>query len=367
MTSISPDAQRIWRAARMPAVVGLVIVAVSVILVLARDSGTGGALDPDSAIPQGSRAVAHLLEAEGVRIVRVETAEEALNALSGPSTLLVTVPDWVLPDQLKRLQARASDVVMVGAGNAAVEAVAPSVAVLTTRSVRPEEPGCSLDAARAAGVATVGGLAYAGGTECYQGTLSQSDRTTLVGGPAPLTNQSLDEEGNAALSMRLLGKHERLVWYLPSLSDPALRADQRPLVDLIPDGWVFGAIQVAVAVLLFALWRGRRLGPIVAEPLPVVVRAAETTEGRARLYRRVGASDHAAGTLRYAVIGRLLPALGLPVDAAPAAVVDRVVELTGRPGPEVHHLLYGPPPAGDAALVQLADALDRLENDVRGT
>jgi hypothetical protein len=119
-----------------------------------------------------------------------------------------------------------------------------------------------------------------------------------------------------------------------------------------------------VAVGCFALWRARRLGPVVTEPLPVVVRAAETVEGRARLYRRAGAADHAAFALRQAARDRLVPRLGLPRDAAPDAVVAALVERTGRAGQAVWELLYGPPPRTDADLVRLADALDALEKEI---
>ncbi len=66
-------------------------------------------------------------------------------------------------------------------------------------------------------------------------------------------------------------------------------------------------LQLAVAVVLLALWRARRLGPVVPESLPVVVRAAEATEGRGRMYRRAGARDRAAGRLRAATRTRIVP------------------------------------------------------------
>jgi hypothetical protein len=117
-------------------------------------------------------------------------------------------------------------------------------------------------------------------------------------------------------------------------------------------------------VLLFMLWRARRLGPVVIEPLPVVVRAAETAEGRARLYRRAKAADHAADALRRSTVDRMIPLLGLTPDATPAAVVESVAARTGRPGAEIHAVLYGPPPDTEQALVQLADTLDVLANEV---
>ena len=52
--------------------------------------------------------------------------------------------------------------------------------------------------------------------------------------------------------------------------------------------------QLWLVVVLVALWKGRRLGPLVAEQLPVVVRASETVEGRGRLYRSRRARDRAA-------------------------------------------------------------------------
>ncbi|HEY5183477.1 MAG TPA: DUF4350 domain-containing protein, partial [Actinomycetes bacterium] len=109
----------------------------------------------------------------------------------------------------------------------------------------------------------------------------------------------------------------------------------------------------------------RRLGRIVAEPLPVVVRAAETTEGRARLYRRAGARDRAAATLRAAAVQRLRPALGLPRTAEAVEVAAAVAARSGRPEADVAALLYGAAPRDDAALARLADDLDALERTVR--
>ena len=77
-------------------------------------------------------------------------------------------------------------------------------------------------------------------------------------------------------------------------------------------------------MLLVALWRGRRIGPLVAEELPVVVRASETVEGRGRLYRSRRARDRAAQALRTATLQRMLPRLGLGADtSAPAPWCSR--------------------------------------------
>ncbi len=133
----------------------------------------------------------------------------------------------------------------------------------------------------------------------------------------------------------------------------------------MPDGVLLAALQVLIAVVLLALWRGRRLGPVVSEPLPVVVRAAEAVEGRARLYRRGRARDSAATALRESSLARLIPLLGLPSGPDPPAVVDAVADRTGPVCRCARRLLYGAAPSDDQSMVRLADDLDALEREVR--
>jgi hypothetical protein len=299
-----------------------------------------------------------------VQIKQVNSADDADQALTKDATLLVSNPNWVGGQRLSSLAGKAGDIVLIGLSEPGLTEVAPSVR--GHDQVRPEtrEPGCTVDAARAAGSANIGGIAYAtSGDSCYDGTLAHTGHLTLLGDGTPLTNDGFDQDGNAALTLRLLGQHQNLVWYMPSLSDA--EGGQKSFMDLIPAGWTYGFAEVVVAVLLLMLWRARRLGPVVTEPLPVVVRAAETTEGRARLYRKAKATDHAADSLRQATLSRLIPMLGLAADASAAAVVERVAARTGRAGTEIHTVLYGPPPQTEQALVHLADALDNLTNEVR--
>ncbi|GDY74619.1 hypothetical protein SAV31267_041040 [Streptomyces avermitilis] len=78
-------------------------------------------------------------------------------------------------------------------------------------------------------------------------------------------------------------------------------------MDLLPSGWLWGTLQLFIAAALAALWRARRLGPLVPERLPVAIRASETVEGRARLYRKANARDRAAAALRSTTRTRLAP------------------------------------------------------------
>src|SRR4029077_10464304 len=93
---------------------------------------------------------------------------------------------------------------------------------------------------------------------------------------------------------------------------------------LIPANVIWMVVQLWLAVLLIALWKGRRIGPLVAEELPVVIRASETVEGRGRLYRSRRARDRAAQALRASTLQRLVPRLGLAADTSAPAVVIAV-------------------------------------------
>ncbi len=101
----------------------------------------------------------------------------------------------------------------------------------------------------------------------------------------------------------------------------------------------------------------------------MVVRASETTEGRARLYHRADARDQAAALLRRATRARLAELTGVAAaDAdAPEVLLPSLPALleSRAPDRDPASLLFGPAPTDDAGLVRLADQLDALEREVR--
>ena len=308
-------------------VVGIVLLT-AILLGVVASQNRRGFLDPAGVDPSGARAVVRLLEAEGVAVDDVRTLDEATGAAGPGTTLVVTIPDLVLPEQARRLTRTGADIVLVAPSDA-VSAFDGDLAVDSRHAAEVIDPECDLEEAVRAGDALVGGISYdapGSAQSCYPAgeagslvvtTPSGGARLVVLGNADPLTNQHLDEDGNASLALGLLGGHPRLVWYRPTLEAVPGGAGV-PITDLLPD-WVVPAVwQFGIAVALAAVWRARRLGPIVTEPLPVVVRGAETTEGRARLYRRGRARDHAAATLRDATLARLRGRLGLPFDAGPA-------------------------------------------------
>lgn len=99
----------------------------------------------------------------------------------------------------------------------------------------------------------------------------------------------------------------------------------------------------------------------------MAIRASESTEGRARLYRKVNARDRAAAALRSATRTRLTPLLGVPpTDAhSPEVLLPAVSAQLPTGERDLKTLLFGPAPVNDTALIHLADQLDALEREVR--
>ncbi len=242
------------------------------------------------------------------------------------------------------------------------------------------EPGCDLAAARLAGDANTGGASYRGpasASGCYPlggsptiVTYRAAGRTiTVMGSGAPLADGRLARNGNAALALNLLAGHRRIIWLTPEpplAPPPPARSGQpaKPAPALIPwQAWLV-VIQLAIAAVLTGLWRARRLGPLITERLPVVVRASETVEGHAALYQYRRARDRAAAALREDVLGRMLPVLGLVKEAPQKAVTDAVSARSPRARQEVARILFGQVPGTDLDLVNLARSLDELEREV---
>ncbi|MFE5942530.1 DUF4350 domain-containing protein [Streptomyces sp. NPDC056480] len=390
-TSTAASPRQLWTRARGAALVLALVLIGGLALATLRSSDAHGSLDPRSADPNGSRAVAELLKSRGIGLTVVTTLDEAAAATTPDATLLVTTPDLLTQSQQSTLRRAMTSstgrTVLVGAGRPSLDTLAPGVTSSTSTPVENRAPSCTLAEATRAGSADLGGERYltapgATADSCYPSdglpTLLRlpgrdTTDTVLLGSPDILYNKRLDQQGNASLALQLLGSRPHLVWYLPSLTDASATADAPDdgttgdFLSLIPSGWLWGTLQLAIAALLAAIWRARRLGPLVTERLPVALRASEATEGRARLYRKANARDRAASVLRTATRTRIAPLLGVPVQEAHSS--DRLLPALSARLPETTadplSLLFGPAPADDAALIRLADQLDALEREVR--
>ncbi|MFI0968262.1 DUF4350 domain-containing protein [Streptomyces sp. NPDC021080] len=386
-TSASPTARQVWTRTRGIVLALVLLLAAAVAIAAVRSEARHGRLDPRSADPSGSRAVAQLLADQGVSTRVVTTLGEARSAAGPDTTLLIAAPDLLTGRQQTLLhtatERSGGRTVLIAPGPYSIGTLAPGVTADPAVSFDSVlSPRCELPAAHRAGSADTGGIRYTttdpDADTCYPSdglpTLlrvparSAGGDTVVLGAPDILYNERLDEQGNASLALQLLGSRGHLVWYLPSLSDDsATDTGSRSFLDLIPSGWLWGTLQLFVAAVLAALWRARRMGPLVPERLPVAIRASETAEGRARLYRKASARDRASAALRSATRTRLAPLIGVPPAQAhaPETLLPALAAHFDGDSGALLPLLFGPPPRDDAALVSLADQLDALEREVR--
>ncbi|WP_433474434.1 DUF4350 domain-containing protein [Spirillospora sp. CA-142024] len=376
-------AGRRWRSARGVVAAILAMIVVAVALAALRPSTSAGALDPESPKQDGGRALAEILRQHGTQVTVARNTDAALAAAAPGTVMMVTRTERLTEEELARLSSTQAGVVLVRPTSFALDAFAPQVRRQGPTYEETDEPGCTLQAATLAGrVDFHESETYetsGPGTDCYQTEYGAARllqipngtaTVTVLGSTAPLTNRRLAEEGNAALAMNLAGAGSSMVWLVPDVHESGSGAGQRSLGDLLPFGVKLLILELLVAVLLVALWRARRLGPVVAEALPVIVRSAETVEGRARLYRAAHARDRASDALRSGARERLVPLLGLPRSSAqdPSAareIVTAVARRTMYDETYVGAALYGPQPLDDAGLIALTDVLDDLERQVR--
>ena len=372
-SAVGPSIRQRWRTIRWVLLTLVVIAAISTVSTYLTQPRPGGRMEPGSTSPEGAHALVALLRDHGVEVIEADRVSDVERSLR-PNDLLLVAQSYYLVDEdaLRRLADLPGDRLLVEPVSRTREALAPALDVALESSFGGA-PDCDMREANQAGDAELGvsDTYEATGdiplTRCYGGALARytdAGRTiTVVGSADFMTNGGLLEEGNAALAMNLAGTRSRLVWYAPQWVEGESDSGSS-ITDLIPPRVMWIVFQLILAVLLIALWKARRIGPLVAEDLPVVVRASETVEGRGRLYRSRRARDRAADALRTATLQRTLPRLGLGAQSPPAAVVQAIAHRAGSDPAALEYWLYGPTPATDPELVELSRQLDDIERKV---
>ncbi|MBO0609037.1 DUF4350 domain-containing protein [Myceligenerans salitolerans] len=390
-----------WRTVGWIALVVGAIALFVFVLAFTRPVGSDIPYSTENPEDDGGRAVAQVLGDHGVRVNEVRTVRAAFDGAAAGQTLLITPhPAYFEPGQIEALAATESDVVLLAPDFELLEAFTDGrVETWYSGPAATGGPRCAAPAARAAqdvrletGLTVVRGEADrcwpAAGGAGFAYVRAQVDGrwVHVIYDQSLIRNDTVLDGGNAALALWTLGAHDELTWLVPDLFDTTMMdgppggsagdgggegngdvRTPRPEASagsVLPRGtgpvvWV-----LLLTGLVLAIWRGRRLGPLVTEPLPVLVRSAETMRGRARLYRAVRARGHAAAGLRASAAHRMAHRLGLARSADATTVTEAVAAATHRSADEVAQLLYGPPPADDGRLTELARSLDNLESEV---
>lgn len=374
----SPRWSQRWRRWR-PVVIALILMLVPALITLwTRPITSTTPLAIDNPKESGAMAIAELLRHEGISVSRAGSVSEAVEASGSGATIAVVNADRLSQEDRQALARAGGDVVVIGArgGSDALAGLTDMAgkgsAASSSTSLAPQCADTDAQAAQslagtrasvslrgdvdAVGCFPVGEDRYAYATD----TLPSGATLRVLPDPAPVTNAHLAQEGNAALGVRALGHHDRLLWLDGSRIET-------PTVWNSPStpAWLPVLIlQLLVMAGVLAIVQGRRFGRVMSEELPVVVRSTETTRARGRLYRQGSDRPRATEALRSGTALRLGAALGLPPGTSRRDMIAAVAQASGIDPATVDSLLYGPPPSSDRALATLAVQLDQLESEV---
>jgi len=369
-------------------VVGLLLFVTLAATLLTHDGqGNADYLDPANPGHSGAQGLAHVLSDHGVSVKVVRGQRELLDETIGGATTVVIAGTI-------RLSGRTARTALAHAASAASLVLLDPDAEVTRGMGLPVDShradladvsaGCQgaevgedfrLARADRAYTPTANG---SGATTCFADKsdgggamvrLPAADPgrppVTLLGDDSLISNGAILDADNAAIALRLFGQTDNLVWYIPSLAD--ISAADKSSRSIAPE-WVQPGLALATSAVVFlCLWRGRRLGRLVAEPLPVIVRAVETTESRGRMYRRSRDRSRALAVLQLATRRRLTAYLGLSASSAVSSVAAAAAAVSGRSYQDVLALLSSPAAHDDSSLLELANTLAALEKEVHRT
>ena len=378
---VTPTARSVLARARAAVLlIGIAVIATALLVLVPDPSHSTTPLSTTNHGEDGAQALARVLGGHGVS---VKEAVEADIASADADTTVVVIDPEKMPSRAVEAVQAAPNVVFVGTVYSTADARPPyleGLRVMTpfsSASAKTVNPGCPSPTATRAGTlassiyrvaadpdqeaAQEWTLCFTSDGEGFQYAEKESDGRfrAVITDPARLTNSAVLRDGNASLAIGAMGRTRSLLWYMPtgeeSVTGPSdlAPAHLRPLFLLL-----------VAAALVLALARGRRMGRLASEKLPVEVPASEILVGKARLMRTNRAFGHAAQALRSASARRIAQRLAVPASA-PAEQLVGALERRGVDPARSRALLWGPAPASHSALTVLAEQLEALEKEIR--
>jgi hypothetical protein len=240
---------------------------------------------------------------------------------------------------------------------------------------------CDIDALEGVDVAGVdprnGGVLYEpdpgaascvdnGSGDAYIVATGRGEGTVVaVGGAGMMVNDALAEGENAPVVSALVAPEEgtRLLVLEPGpLAGSS--TGRRSLRELIPAGVWRAILQLAVAFVVYAVWRSRRLGRPVPEPAPSPIAGSELVAAVGTLLDRSRSPGHAADLLRRDLRRFLGDHLGVPPDTPADVLATLAAERTRIDPAALQAALGGPPVTDDQQLAALAATIDRIRQEV---
>ncbi len=204
---------------------------------------------------------------------------------------------------------------------------------------------------------------FADGARAYALFVPRGSGTiVLLGGGSVMSNELLREGDNAVFTLGLVGDNAGVVLGTPT--DP--NASSGGIWAAIPTGAKAAIFQLALAVAVFAIARGRRFGRPRDEPLSSPIPSGELVYAAGALYRSARAYRYCARLLRRITGARLARRLGVTIAPGDPELPVLLARAAGVDGDRVRRVLDGPDPAGDEELIALTRELDALTRRLEG-
>ncbi len=203
-------------------------------------------------------------------------------------------------------------------------------------------------------------------------TLASPDLFTnsLMGAPEAGQKKVTSVPDNAVVAERLLGHGvggelsdgpTRLAIVTRGVAAAPIDGS-KTLTDFMPSGVKLGLLELFAAFGFYALFRGRRHGRVVSEPVPVSIAGSSFVEAVGDLLERQGSHARAAEVLRAAECRELAQRLGVPLGIDRSALATVVAGRTGRDVAAVRAMLTDPIDS-ESSLVALSRELDSLRQE----
>ena len=349
-------------------VAGLVVVAV---VAGAPSNPAGEPLDPSSTSGTGTKALVELLESfdatvdtsaseptdeTEVAVLFVDTLDEAHTAsleawVRSGGTLLVADPFSSFSPQVDG---------PTGAFGVAPPLDADTCDIPSLQDAARIDPGASVRYDVDAGTPSC----FGDGSVAYVVSRAEGDgRVIAMGGTDLFTNTYLDQADNAVVITRLLvpeaGTHVALL-----SRGSGDGSSDRSLTDVLNLGVRLALVQLFVSFVVYAWFRARRLGRPVLETQPVEIAGSELVLAVGQLLQQTKRPQHAAYLLRSDARRRLAERLGLAPDVPIDVLVDAVVGRTHLEPDEVWAALGDGQVDADDALLELAQNLEEVRQEV---
>jgi hypothetical protein len=354
--------------------VGFGVVVLAILVLAPSNSGGADALDPASTSASGTKALMMLLEQSGAS---VRVTSQVPDAVDGTALLLSDTTTAADRAALQRWVAAGGVLVVTDHASGFVPlSRAPDLSI--GPSVIP--PGAcdiatldDLDSLRPSG-SPARYVIPPGSSGCFADstgavvvdTPSGGGHVVAIGTPTVFTNDALDQGDDAGLAVNLLapqpGRSVTVLWGLHG--DGGGSHGRTSLWSLVSTGVKLATLQLLVAFVVYALWRGRRLGRVVTEPQPVELPGSELTRAHGRLLQQARDPDRAARLLRAELRRQLGLRLGVPPGASADVVVEVVSTRSGIERDRVARAVVDGPVRTDDELLDLAREIDALRTEV---